>query len=72
VVGYMQYGQYGRSDTAVSSTARNAGMMVRPLSNLYRRSPRRSGLLLGFAGFSSAEIKRGTARLAKILDGVPA
>jgi GntR family transcriptional regulator / MocR family aminotransferase len=69
VVGYLQY---GRSDTAVSRAARNAGMMVRPLSNLYRRSPRRSGLLLGFAGFSSVEIKRGTARLAKILDGVPA
>jgi hypothetical protein len=47
-------------------------MMVRPLSNLYKRSPRRSGVLLGFAGFSPVEIKRGTARLAKILDGVPA
>lgn len=69
VVGYMQH---GRSDTAVSRAARNAGMMVRPLSNLYKRSPRRSGLLLGFAGFSPVEIKRGTARLAKILDGVPA
>jgi GntR family transcriptional regulator / MocR family aminotransferase len=69
VVGYMQH---GCSDTAVSRAARNAGTMVRPLSNLYKRSPRRSGLLLGFAGFSPVEIKRGTARLAKILDGVPA
>jgi GntR family transcriptional regulator/MocR family aminotransferase len=69
VVGFLNK---GHSDGAISRAARNAGLTARALSTLYRESPPRSGLLLGFAGFSTAEIKRATTRLARILESTPA
>ena len=42
------------SDTAIERAARENRLTVRAISRLYRKAPPRSGLMLGFAGFSMA------------------
>jgi len=40
-----------------------------PLSSFYIQPPRRQGLLLGYGGFSAADIRAGAERLAEVLRG---
>ncbi len=59
--------QAGRCDRAAAAAADELGVAARPLS-LYARHPvRQSALILGYAGYSDAEIDAGIARLAPML-----
>jgi GntR family transcriptional regulator / MocR family aminotransferase len=55
------------SDVSVAAMARNEGIVVRPISRLYRREPPRSGLMLGFAGFDEHRMRSAGARLKILL-----
>jgi GntR family transcriptional regulator/MocR family aminotransferase len=57
----------GVSDTAIERAARENGLTVRAISRLYHKAPPRSGLMLGFAGFSHDVIERGVSILARII-----
>lgn len=57
----------GTSDTAIERAARENGLTVRAISRLYRKAPPRSGLMLGFAGFSHGIIAHGVSILAQII-----
>lgn len=57
----------GASDTAIERAAGENRLTVRAISRLYRRAPPRSGLMLGFAGFSRDAIARGVSVLAGII-----
>jgi GntR family transcriptional regulator/MocR family aminotransferase len=59
----------GVSDTAIERAAREKRLTVRAISRLYRKAPPRSGLMLGFAGFSHGVITRGVSLLADIIRG---
>jgi GntR family transcriptional regulator/MocR family aminotransferase len=54
-------------DTAVAAAARDAGLIVEPLSRFYAGHARESGLLLGFAGFRPDALRDATKRLASVL-----
>ena len=61
----------GVDDRAAAVTARAAGVEVYPLS-AYRLEPlpnRRGGLILGYAPFDPADIRRGVKKLASALGG---
>jgi GntR family transcriptional regulator/MocR family aminotransferase len=57
----------GVSDTAIERAAGENRLTVRAISRLYRKAPPRSGLMLGFAGFSHGVIARGVSVLARII-----
>jgi GntR family transcriptional regulator/MocR family aminotransferase len=57
----------GVSDTSIERAARERRLTVRAISRLYRKAPPRSGLMLGFAGFSHSVIARGVSVLADII-----
>lgn len=63
----IAYLRSGVSDTAIERTAHENGLTVRAISRLYRKAPPRSGLMLGFAGFSHGVITRGVSILAQII-----
>ncbi|NJL94368.1 MAG: PLP-dependent aminotransferase family protein, partial [Anaerolineae bacterium] len=54
----------GLSDVAVAQRARQAGVVVAPVSAYYATPPTCQGLLLGYAGFDQAETERGLAACA--------
>jgi len=58
----------GLDDRAFSARARALGVDAPALSTYYRGPPRAHGLLLGYAGFSEAEMSAATARLARAID----
>lgn len=58
----------GIDDRLAAEEAKNAGVVVRPLSGMYSHSERaRSGLMLGFAGFRRADMENAVHRLGKAL-----
>jgi|RhiMethySRZTD1v2_1073278.scaffolds.fasta_scaffold03064_10 GntR family transcriptional regulator/MocR family aminotransferase len=61
-VGYLAE---GRSDVEVEQAARRQGVVARALGPMYRRRPRRSGLLFGFAGHPRRAMPAAVARLAR-------
>ncbi|SDS47416.1 PLP-dependent aminotransferase family protein [Bradyrhizobium canariense] len=58
----------GLSDEQVGAEARREGIMVRPISRLYRANPPRSGLMLGFAGFDEHRLRSAATRLSLVLE----
>lgn len=54
-------------DTAVAAVAREAGLIVEPLSRFYTNAPKQSGLLLGFAGFRLESLRESAKRLGAVL-----
>ncbi len=54
----------------VASAAR-AGVGVYPVTPYFLKAPRRAGLLLGYAGLSENEIRRGIRQLAAVLELLP-
>jgi len=54
-------------DVAVAAAARDAGIIVEPLSGFYIDAPKQSGLLLGFAGFRPDVLRESVKRLAATL-----
>ncbi|MBO0798813.1 MAG: PLP-dependent aminotransferase family protein, partial [Blastocatellia bacterium] len=63
-VGWLQTGE---SDRSVQSRAIAQGLELGALSSFTLRHPVRSGLMLGFAGSSPAELRRGVDILAAVL-----
>jgi GntR family transcriptional regulator / MocR family aminotransferase len=57
----------GVNDVKVSSDAREAGIVVRPISPLYASGKGRAGLMLGFGGFSIAALERAAKDLGQLL-----
>lgn len=53
-------------DVTLSHMAHDAGISVTPLSPYYRSHPPKTGLILGFAGFSEQQIDDGARRLSEI------
>ena len=58
----------GQNDTEVAGRARSLGLEVAALSDFALRHSHPSALILGFAGCSTAELKRGVEVLAGALD----
>ncbi|MBI3707604.1 MAG: PLP-dependent aminotransferase family protein [Proteobacteria bacterium] len=58
----------GQSDIAIEDAARRNGVVVRPMSRLYKTVRPRSALMLGFAGFPRPLIIPAAARLAEVLE----
>jgi GntR family transcriptional regulator/MocR family aminotransferase len=54
-------------DNAVASSARDAGLIVEPLSRFYANPAADRGLLLGFAGFRPEALRDAVRRLAPII-----
>lgn len=54
-------------DTAVAAAAREAGLIVEPLTRFYTGPTQDTGLVLGFAGFRPDALREATKRLARIL-----
>jgi GntR family transcriptional regulator / MocR family aminotransferase len=67
VVGWLPDGV---DDRAVAQRARTAGLDVAPLSVHYLETPRRPGLLLGFAPFDESKLADGVVRLTALLRSV--
>lgn len=61
----------GVADTVIATRAADAGVETKPLSQYWlpsaSKAGRRSGLILGFAGFAPSVIASATARLALVL-----
>jgi len=57
----------GVDDREVSRAARAQGIVAMPLSFFFASRPHRSGLLLGYAGLTAAQMARGTQQLAAVL-----
>jgi GntR family transcriptional regulator/MocR family aminotransferase len=60
----------GHSDTEVAGRARSLGLEVAALSDLTLRHSHPDALILGFAGCSPAELKRGVEVLAGAVDSI--
>jgi GntR family transcriptional regulator/MocR family aminotransferase len=60
--------QTGQKDIAVAERARARGLEVKALSQYSQRSSQRGALVLGFAGCTPAELRRGVDVLAMVLD----
>jgi len=58
----------GVNDREVSRAARARGVVAPPLSFFAESRPHRSGLLLGYAALTAAQIESGTRQLAAALD----
>ena len=63
----VAYLDTGLSDVAVESAAREAGVVVRAMSRLYKSAPPRPALMLGFSGHRPQVILPAAARLAQVL-----
>ena len=57
----------GLSDIAIERAAHDNGVTVRAISGMYRKTAPRSGLMLGFAGFSHDRIVRAVSILSRII-----
>jgi len=55
------------SDVEAAGRGADAGLSLRPLSGFYRGPVREQGLLLGYAGLSTAEIDSAAERLGRVL-----
>lgn len=67
----IAYLKSGLQDTLVATELDKAGVVARPLSRFYADKTRaRSGLMLGFAGFSEARLATAVERLAAVLEEV--
>lgn len=65
----IAYLKLGLQDTLVASELDEAGVVARPISRFYADKTRaRSGLMLGFSGFSEARLATAVERLASVLD----
>jgi GntR family transcriptional regulator / MocR family aminotransferase len=62
----------GLSDVAVEETAHRRGVVARAISRMYRKAPPRSGLLLGFTGYTIEAIVSAAASLAGVIGERPA
>jgi GntR family transcriptional regulator / MocR family aminotransferase len=58
----------GEDDRSIQSKANAQGLELAALSSFTLRHPIRSGLMLGFAGCSPAELRRGVGVLAAVLE----
>ena len=58
----------GWSDEQVAAEAREQGVVVRPISRLYRCSRPRPGLMLGFAGFDQHRLRSAASSLARVIE----
>jgi GntR family transcriptional regulator/MocR family aminotransferase len=56
----------GQCDRDASRHLAEHGIMAPPLSNYSLRPPKRGALILGFAGWSPAEIEAGVRRMAEV------
>jgi GntR family transcriptional regulator/MocR family aminotransferase len=67
----IAYLKHGLPDTLVAVELAKAGVVVRPISRLYaNQASARSGLMLGFAGFTEARLATAVDRLAAVLERV--
>jgi len=57
-----------RLDTAIETAARQRGIAVRAIGPMYKKARPRSGLMLGFSGFSCEAIVPAATRLARIIE----
>jgi GntR family transcriptional regulator/MocR family aminotransferase len=58
-------------DVKVAASAEAAGIAVRAISPMYGGSVRRSGLMLGFGGFTTEQLEEAVGRLRTVLERVP-
>jgi GntR family transcriptional regulator/MocR family aminotransferase len=58
---------HARDDIAFAAAARDAGIIVEPLSSFYVDAPKQTGLLLGFAGFRPELLRESAKRLGVLL-----
>ena len=58
-----------RNDVALGAVAARQGVTVRPLSGFYHGPPKTQGLVMGYAGFSEAEIYASMATLVMGMRG---
>ncbi len=58
----------GRSDSALARRAAENAINVHALSAHYLRAPRRSGFLLGYAGWDQTSLSTTVANLSRVLD----
>jgi GntR family transcriptional regulator/MocR family aminotransferase len=63
----VAYLRNGLADVDIEQAARREGVVVRAISRLYLKAPKRSGLLLGFSGYPRQVIIPAVARLAQVL-----
>ncbi len=56
------------SDTDITAKAWQAGVVVSALSEFYDRTPKQQGLILGYAGFTPAQMETAAMTLARILE----
>jgi GntR family transcriptional regulator / MocR family aminotransferase len=63
----VAYLRDGLSDIHVEQVAGEHGVIVQAISPLYKAAPRRSGLMLGFSGYSSHAMIPAVERLARIV-----
>ena len=56
------------SDVELTAAARRRGILVRPISQWYKKASRKSGLMLGFTGFATEAIVPAAARLAELIN----
>jgi len=56
-------------DVHIAAQAAAAGIAVRPISPMYSAPPGRSGLMLGFGGFTAGELEAATLQLRDIIKG---
>lgn len=59
------------SDLAISQSAMESGLVVRPVSPMCSEKNRVSGLILGFGGFTDAELLSSVANLANLIENYP-
>jgi len=57
-----------RPDTTIEAAARQRGIVVRAIRPMYEKARPRSGLMLGFSGFSCDAIVSAATRLAEIIE----
>jgi GntR family transcriptional regulator/MocR family aminotransferase len=67
----VAYLRHGLSDVEVARVAREAGVVSRPISRMYRDAPPRQGLLLGFTGYPRQVLLPAAARLADVVRQQP-
>jgi GntR family transcriptional regulator/MocR family aminotransferase len=58
-------------DREVSARLAAAGIEARPLSSFYRGRPARHGLVLGYAGWPSRDLRRAAGRMAELITPPP-
>ncbi len=59
--------RHGVSDVAIADAARLQGIVVRPVSPLHLAAPHRQGLVLGYSGFDSRELRTAATTLGRIV-----